>query len=60
MNVHEIEMAWKSAEFNEMLLRRLADGVKQFIANFEDAKMSTADMWDSYENMKRVYNEVMR
>jgi hypothetical protein len=60
MNVHEIEMAWKSAEFNEMLLRKLADGVKQFMADFEEGKINIEDLWNSYENMKRIYSEVTR
>lgn len=60
MNVHEIEMAWKSAEFNEMLLRKLADGVKQFMVDFEGGKINIEDLWDSYENMKRIYNEVTK
>jgi hypothetical protein len=60
MNAHEIEMAWKSAEFNEMLLRKLADAVKQFMLDFEEGQIDIDDLWCSYETMKQTYNEVTR
>lgn len=60
MNINEIEMAWKSAEFNDMLLQKLAASVKQFIVDFQRKDVDMNVVWESYENLVNTYDEVMR